>query len=58
MPTKHSGLGPTAEVSSRRIPICSTLASLALTTLLAGAPDLAVAQDMPPIAQLPRVPAQ
>jgi cytochrome c peroxidase len=47
MPTKHSDLGPTAEVSSRRIPICSTLASLTLTTLLAGAPDLAVAQDKP-----------
>jgi cytochrome c peroxidase len=45
MHRKDTDLGPTAEVSSRRIPICSTLASLMLTTFLASAPDLAVAQS-------------
>jgi hypothetical protein len=45
MPTKHSDLGPTAEVGSCRIPICSTLARLTLTTLLAGVPGHVVAQN-------------
>jgi hypothetical protein len=48
MPTKHSDLGSTAEVGSRRIPICSTLARLTLTTFLAGAPDIVAAQNLLP----------
>jgi cytochrome c peroxidase len=48
MPTKHSNLGPAAEVGSHRVPICFTLARLALTTLLAGVSGHGFAQNAHP----------